>query len=419
MARAFLLSHGTRVASVGDTFVPEGRSIAFYSEYDQNTLRSIGLAALSAGDVTPTETFTAGQTVANYGLPRFADNEMAEHLASVSSLTDGRLYFTGAELPDPSWLCTTPDLCQGTYPRHHAQCRGVFALVAEADILSVSCRGLQGAQNQATFEMEGSTEFMDELGRETVRILTWAQTDPAAAMAYYQSLSEATRVQLNGANTNLKAWAESYFTGGGTDTPAAVVEALNYLESHGDVAFADYADQWDGTQRSVALADDRVLNGYWLGYGRRLLRTSGAPAFWEFFVTLDSHWQRLLSADDELATAIAAGSQGGGVAESGTWQPTEGDFATAASVNQPFVKGLDAGVDAVWEAATFVVLLGQPDIDLAHRLRQQPDYASGTFQVERAVFGAGKLVFSGVPPMHQGTVEAAVGRFSDKEVTFQ
>jgi Putative adhesin Stv domain len=418
MARAFLLSHGTRVGSVGDTFVPPGRTIAFYSEFDENTLRTIGLAALNAGDITPTETFEGGSPVPNYGLPRFSDGEMAEHLASVSSQTNGTLYFTGAELPDPAWLCTTPDKCATTRPEHHADCRGVFALVAEQDILSVSCRGLQGASGTSTFEMEGSTEFMDEMMTEARRIVDWAQTDPEAAMQYYQSLSEATRVQLNGANTNLKTWAESYFSSGGTDTAFAVTEALSYLESHGDVAFADYADQWEQGQRSVAFADERVLDGYWLGYGRRMLQREGAPAFWTFFVGLDRQWQDLLSADPQLADAIAIGSQGGGVAEAGTWQPSEGDFATAASVNQPFVKGLDEGVEAVWEVAAFILLVGQPDIELAYRLRQQPDYATGTFRVERALMGAGSLVFSGVPPMHQGTVEAAIAQFSQKEVTF-
>jgi hypothetical protein len=52
-------------------------------------------------------------------------------------------------------------------------------------------------------------------------------------------------------------------------------------------------------------------------------------------------------------------------------------------------------------------------------VRQQPDHAVGTFEVKRATFGAGKVVFSGVPAVHQGTITAAVERISDKDVKFE
>jgi hypothetical protein len=418
VAKAFLLSHGARVGNADDTFVPNGRSIAFYSEFDENTLRSVGLAALNSGDIEPTETFGPGETVSNYYLSRFADNEMAEHLAAASSSTGGALYFTGGELPDPSWLCTTPDACNATYPNHADSCQGVFRLIAETDILSVSCRGLYGGQGGSTFEMEGSREFMDDLQAETLRILEWAANDNEAAMAYYQGLSEATRVMLNGANTNLSAWARKYFTDGGEGSPAAVVEARNYIESNGDIAFADYADQYDDVQRSVVFADQDLLNTYWLGYGRRMVRNDGAPAFFTFFTGLDEYWQGVLSADDEIANAIAAGSQGADLAQASTWAATDADFARARQQNEPFVKDLDEDQDAVWEVGGFVVLLGGSDNVLASRVRQQPDYATGTFRVERATFGAGSLRFSGVPPMHQGTITSAIEEFSKKDVKF-
>ena len=417
----YLLSHGARIGDRPNTFVPEGKTISFYSEFDQNTLRTIGLAALSAGDITPTDTFEAGDEVANYVLVQFEDSAMAEHLAAESSASGGTLYFTGAELPSPAWLCTTPDLC--VKPRHHATCQGVFSLISENEIYSVSCRGSAGGPGTSTFEMEGSNDFMAEMQTEARRILDWSKTNPDEAMEYYQSLSEATRAMLNGANTNLGKWAEDYYKGGGTDTPAAVVEARNYIESHGDVAFADFADQMEPQQRSTAFADDGVLNGYWLGYSRRLLHNEGAEAFFAFFITLEQGWQTLLSADEELMTAIALGSQAAPgetpqVVESSEWQPTDADYQTAASTGQFFVKNLDEDIDATWEVGTFVVLLGDWSDELSAHVRQSHDYASGTFQVERATFGAGKLVFSGVPPVHQGTIESFIEGFSDKKVKF-
>ncbi len=422
MARAYLLSHGARIGDRPDTFVPEGKSISFYSEFDQNTLRTIGLAAVSSGDITPTQTFNAGDPVSNYNLVEFEDSAIAEHLAAESSQTGGKLYFTGSDLPSPTWLCTTHDKCITTKPRHHQDCRGVFARIAESEIYSVSCRGLAGGPGGSTFEMEGSREFMDEMQTEARRILDWAKTDPDAAMAYYQSLSEATKAMLNGANTNLPKWAEEYFKTGGKDTPFSVVEARNFLTSHGDVAFADYADQWDSQQRSVAFAENDLLDAYWRGSGRRTLRTEGAPAFWEWFRTIDPYWQNVLAADEELAGALGPGAQGADVAEASSWTPSGGDFQHASDMNQIYVKGLDEDVDATWEVGSFVVLLGEPAAStsdpLPSRVRQSHDYAYGTFQVERATFGAGKVVFSGVPPMHQGTIQSAVESFSDKKVKF-
>src|SRR5262249_33927658 len=107
------------------------------------------------------------------------------------------------------------------------------------------------------------------------------------------------------------------------------------------------------------------------------------------------------------------------LAQSPTWAPTEDDFAEAVLINEPFVKDLDEDVDAAWEIGAAVVLLGQPNAQLASRVRQQPDYASGTFQVERATFGAGSLRFSGVPPVLQDTITWSIGQFSKKDVKFE
>jgi hypothetical protein len=100
------------------------------------------------------------------------------------------------------------------------------------------------------------------------------------------------------------------------------------------------------------------------------------------------------------------------------WNPSDADLQAVADVNQPYVKGLDEGDDGTWEVGGFLVLLGEGH-GYTDWVRDQDDYASGTFQVKRARFGAGELVFSGVPPVHQGTITSAVGQFSEKEVVFE
>ena len=107
MARAFLLSHGARVASAAETFVPAGRTIAFYSEFDK-TLRANGLAALNSGDIQPTETLTGPCKVANYHHSRFENEAIAQHLAVTSSTSGGRSYHVGSDLPKPQPRCTPP-----------------------------------------------------------------------------------------------------------------------------------------------------------------------------------------------------------------------------------------------------------------------------------------------------------------------
>jgi hypothetical protein len=255
MARAFLLSHGARQPSAGNTFVPAGKSISFYSEYDENTLRSIGLAAVNAGDVTPIDTFTGPITIPNYLLVKFEDNAIAQHLAAESSQTGGRLYFVGSDLDSPTKLCTSPDACEDTYPQHAKSCGGVFTQIAESEILSVSCRGVLGQKGESTREMEGSTEFVDENKQEGLRIFNWAKTDPAAAMEYWESLTDITRVMIGSNYVPLRTFAENYFKAGGKSTPAAILEARRYLEASGEEAFFDWSKQWDQKQKEIIQTD--------------------------------------------------------------------------------------------------------------------------------------------------------------------
>jgi hypothetical protein len=260
MPRAYVLSHGARVGNYLETFVPAGKSISFYSEFDENTLRVNGLAAFNAGDISPTETLTGPCPVANYVHSTFEDDAIAQHIASESSASGGKPYYVGSDLPDGIVLCTTPKVCVTTYPQHADGCTGVFKRVTEDEIYSVACRGLSGAKNQATREMDGSTDLLDDNQAEAKRILDWAQTDGDAAMAYWQSLTQATRVSLSSSYTPLQRYAEQYFQTGGEAIPEAVLEAQRYLEAYGEETFFDWVWTMDpaGRQRQLILHDDQL-----------------------------------------------------------------------------------------------------------------------------------------------------------------
>ena len=103
----------------------------------------------------------------------------------------------------------------------------------------------------------------------------------------------------------------------------------------------------------------------------------------------------------------------------GSWMPTGEDFTYVGSLNQPAVKALSESETGKWEVGGSLVLLGDgPHSTYSEWVRAQPDFATGTFEVRRPAIGAGKLIFTGVPPAQQESIRSAVGEFSDKEVEF-
>jgi hypothetical protein len=271
MAKAFILGHGSRVPGASKTFVPEGRSLSFFSELDENTLRTVGLAALSAGDIKPTETFAAGAEVDNYYLSAFNDEEMAQHLASESSRTGGVLHFIGAgTLPDKLWLCTS-DKCKA--PKHSLFCKGIFKLVAEQELISVTCRGVWG-QNSPSTEALGKDamhnagaaekeDFVNETQAKGKELFDRSATEPEAVIQELESMTEATRQILYNDYTPLQRFAKAYYDQGGESTPAAILEARRTLEAVGEHGFVMVVEeQYDAKQKELVLTDPDLKDVY-------------------------------------------------------------------------------------------------------------------------------------------------------------
>jgi len=197
--------------------------------------------------------------VANYYHSRFEDEAIAEHLASESSASGGKSYYVGDDLPDPSWLCTTPQQCATTYPQHSNQCAGVFKKITEEEIFSVACRGVWGKKNAATQDLAGSTDLNDENEAEGARLLALKDTKPDEAMRYWASMTQATRMLIaaTGSGYAFQQWTEQY---GGSSTPEAVLEARRYLEAYGEETFFDWVWAMDpaGRQRQMILHDDQL-----------------------------------------------------------------------------------------------------------------------------------------------------------------
>jgi Putative adhesin Stv domain len=269
MTRAFILGHGVRYDGAEPTFVPQGRTISFYAEVDQRVLRVNGLAALSHGAIQPTQTLTGPSQVPNYALRAFGDAAIAEHLASISSASGGRPYFVGKDLEAPCYLCTQPDACPQTYPKHAGTCNGIFTLITEPDILSIACRSVEGAEDkQSTYELGGSLDLHHEMAAEARRLVDWLRTEPKAAIGYWETLTQASQSLLVHMNAELPAAIRAYYRGGGASTPAAVIQARQYLDDYGAGAFYAWvaAMPQNGPQRAMILADQMLGQAFRVGW---------------------------------------------------------------------------------------------------------------------------------------------------------
>ena len=253
-------------------------------------MRWNGLAALNAGDIPPVETFAAESEIYNYRLSRFDDRAIAQHIASESSLT-GRhdlFHWTGDQvsestpLPSPLRLCTTPGECASTKPKHSPSCKGLFALIPEEEILSVSCRGVRGEDPRdhittrlggRKLDQEGhdtSEDFYAENIAEAKRLLALSETDPAAVIAHIESLSEPTREILFAAE-QLRLFVENYYKKAQAAAPQAVLEGRRALEALGEDSFADRVDVYvrdpdpggyGAKQKQMVLADPDLKAAY-------------------------------------------------------------------------------------------------------------------------------------------------------------
>src|SRR4029077_6090956 len=97
---------------------------------------------------------------------------------------------------------------------------------------------------------------------EGLRLLALSKTDPAAAMAQIESLSEPTRQMLFANVYDLELFTVDYYKKGGAATPEAVLEARRALEALGEESFADHVDKYEIKQKEMVLADVALKAAY-------------------------------------------------------------------------------------------------------------------------------------------------------------
>ena len=89
--------------------------------------------------------------------------------------------------------------------------------------------------------------------------------DPAAGVAYWESLTDATRVMVRGADTNLQPMIDQYYQGGGASSTAAVLEARRYLEASDDNTFYSWVNTLDTKQQEMIRGEADLEEAYQRG----------------------------------------------------------------------------------------------------------------------------------------------------------
>lgn len=216
MGRAYLMGHGSHTSGNGEAYLPKGYTISFFADLGKNVLQANGVAAISNGDLKPTQTYTGPCQVPNYHHSALGDREMV-HMLSAAKV-DGTLYFVGdGVVANGSSLCNTPEVCSKTdatrsavsaaalvlsrgealdgvakdhkvtverlekwvaladVEEHDVDCGGVLAVIQEKEIYSLACRGSGGGMGgtgkvNVDRKLEGSTEYANAVQDEHIRL---------------------------------------------------------------------------------------------------------------------------------------------------------------------------------------------------------------------------------------------------------
>lgn len=122
-----------------------------------------------------------------------------------------------------------------------------------------------------------------------------------------------------------------------------------------------------------------------------------------------------------VASAMAGTSAGALLGADPDWQPSESDQEAAAEVNKRNVKDTPDDGEIAVKVGSWLALIGSGHSGQhVQYVRMQGDVGDGTITVHKGGIGrgAGSLDVSGIAPAKQGVVEAAIQRFSDKEINF-
>jgi hypothetical protein len=406
-----VMAHGGRDPKLKELKVPAGMTIDYYAEFDENMFFVNGLAVLARGDAgTPTQSYSAGDPMPNYFYQALNSDQLGWYLQLDRSGIPA--WFVGNDLPDNTYLCSDYEDCHAWGANDgsgYHSCDGVLGkahAAGETHLAIFACRGNMaqatrpGSRGIRSEDGTNDTSHMDEMQSEVQKFAALGRPEQEAA---WNSWPEGTRTLLM-TFPWMKSWADAY-------------GAKQLLVTDGIASYEGYTTSLNDVAKAFLANDPGVMPAY----AKHVVAYLGSDpvAATQWFDTQPEDRRLALCAADEGLTAWMNGRVGDEARADTTWEPTEGDYAAVNSVNQSYVKEGAEDVDHPWMAGGFLVLLGdEHPASFTDWVRGRPDFASGTFEIGRATFGAGKITVTGAPASHQDTITWAVGQFSDKTVKF-
>jgi hypothetical protein len=396
--------HGTRDRGEEKTFVPEGTTVKWYSDVDQNLFTRNGYIAASSGDFgSPNDEQGPGRgtevEVINYGVS--ADREKWDFVAILNNNVHD-LYFVGGDVKE-GHLCNDVAGCQtaGTH-----QCDGVFGTVKPtSELVILVCRGIAGIQNPATAAFgSDAKDPLAEINKDTTafidRFIARVKADPAAAEQEFEGLSNPVKIIMT-TSMSVPGW-----------------QAIRWAAdagNNGDIPslFTQLKDQLNNTWAEQFLTIPRYLDGLEAG-------AKSNPEL--FFRTLAANPGSLTTKIGELAPIAAVKQeldQKRAAFENDTWSPDDAALAAVTKRNGDNVKATADGGSAPIIAGGVLALIGDghdPRVDAY--VRRQSDLEQGSITVTKGgAFSKGAITVKGIAAK-ETLVKTLVEEISDKKLTF-
>lgn len=283
--------HGTRDKGDEKTFVPDGATVKFYSDVDENLFTRNGFVAVSSGEFgDPNESVGPGSgttvEIFNYGV--MADLGKADFIALLNR-EGNNLMFVGKEVAE-GHFCNDVTGCK-TAGSH--KCDGVFGKVDDKEIVILVCRGLAAMQYaglaQATLGYGTNQEAaLYAINQDTSDFINGfcsrIGADAAAAEKEFDELSDPVKIILT-TDMRVTGWS-------------AVRWAADFGKK-GSIAdlFTQIKDDLDNANAAAAVALPAYAEGF--------AAAAEADAA-EFFKELDGRSGQVIEAIKKLADVASA-----------------------------------------------------------------------------------------------------------------
>lgn len=395
--------HGTRDRGEEKTFVPDGATVKWYSDLDQNLFTSNGFMAVSAGQFgTPNDQQGPGRgtevTVYNYGV--FADLEKRDYVAMLNR-DNLPLMFIGAEIPE-GHLCNDLEGCK-TAGQHN--CDGVLGRAKDSEIVILVCRGLPGT-NTATAKYGKDDNPLSDINEDMTKFVNdWYPkifSDPATAEREFDDFSDPIKIMVRGAYGGIGAW-----------------QAVRWAADAGrNGKVADLFPQLREVTNDQAAVEFLKIGYYADGV------VAGAKADpIEFFTSMRQYSGvaiDAIAALPGLAAAKKSYEDGMKAFADSTWSPDNTALDQMNITNGANVKGVGDGDSlAIMVGGTMALIGPGHDLKAVNYVERQGDFERGTISVTKGgPFSKGGIKVAGLSAGKQGLVEMVVKEFSAKPVTF-